>query len=389
MAERPCILFTAFEHSGDEHAAPVIAELRRILPNTPIYALGGRRMAEAGAEMIEQSTATPTMFLDSLKKVSSHRRMMKRLKQWLNQHRVAVHVPIDSPAANWGICAMVKRRWGQSGAKVAHLVAPQVWAWASWRVRRLARWSDMVMCVLPFEPAWFAKRGVRARFVGHPLFNHPLDETELNWQAMNYPGGAPKLVLLPGSRPAELRQNWPVIREVFDRLVQRYPRAQALVPAADDHAANWLRGHEASWPDNLKLVENQTDSAIHWCDAVLAVSGTVSLHVARHGKPMTILYKISPWAWNLVGRWLLRARTFTLPNLIAVGAPEHGNDGHIVREFIPFWGDVQPIVDEMASLLDDERKRNTQLVAMNNIIAMFSNHNAGREAAQIVAQLTE
>lgn len=380
-------MFTAFEPSGDEHAAPVIAELRRMRPETPIYALGGRRMAEAGATMIEQSTARPTMFLDSLAKITSHRRMMKRLGAWLDDHRVAVHVPTDSPAANWGICKMVKRRWGSAGAKVAHLVAPQVWAWASWRVGRLRRWSDMVMCVLPFEPAWFAKRGVRARFIGHPLFNRPLDEAELNWQAMSYATGSPKLALLPGSRPAELKKNWPIIREVFDRLVAKYPRAQGLVPAADGNAARWLKERAGSWPVNLKMVEHQTDAALHWCDAALAVSGTVTLHVARHGKPMVILYQISPWVWYLVGRWMMRARTFTLPNLIAVGEPKHGDEGHVVREFIPFWGDVGPIADEMSGLIDDGEKRNTQLVAMNNITSLFTNHDAGREAAAIVAEL--
>jgi lipid-A-disaccharide synthase len=111
------------------------------------------------------------MGIPGLGKVLEHLKINRAVKRWLQTHPVALHVPVDSPAANFPICKIAKK----SGARVVHLVAPQVWAWAEWRVNKLRRLTDLVLCLLPFEEQWFAMRGVKARFVGHPLFDEPLD----------------------------------------------------------------------------------------------------------------------------------------------------------------------------------------------------------------------
>ncbi len=392
MVKAPGILFTAFEHSGDEHAAPVIAELRRMLPDTPIYATGGDRMAAAGAEIIEKTTHMGLMFADSASHIPEHFRRLNRLKRFLADHPIAVHVPTDSPAANWDICKLIKRRYGKPsasgpGAKVVHLVAPQVWAWAQWRVRKLRKFSDMVLCLLPFEPSWFEKRGVNARFIGHPLFNHAIETDPLRWQAMTYPTGSPKVALMPGSRAAEITRNWPIIVDAWKELSARFPGAQAVVAGINADSLNRFRELTPDIPDSMHLVHSQTDAVIHWADVVLAVSGTVSLHIARQSKPMVLIYKANRLTWTLVGQFLINTRTFTLPNLIHSGRVE-GGDSHIVKEFIPFLGgSVEPIVDEVAHLIDNDRARAVQIEALDNIVAQFQRHNAGREAAETIVQI--
>lgn len=389
MSLEPCILFTAFEPSGDEHAAAVIAELRTMLPHVSIAAFGGPRMAEAGATLIESTTDRPAMLAGSLSKVRQQLALRRRFTLWLDEHPVAVHVPTDSPAANWWFCKAVKQRWGGQGAKVAHFVAPQVWAWASWRISRLRKWSDMVLCILPFEPDWFTARGVEARFVGHPLFDHPLEDDALHWQAIGYPGGSPKLALLPGSRPGEITANWPLMLETFRLMSARLPHIQGLIAAADDESLRLIRQFHRTWPQNLKITVGQSDAVIRWADVVLAVSGTITLHVARQRKPMVVLYKVSPVQWHTLGRWLIQIRTFSLPNLLAVG-PSATGEGHIVREFIPFFGrerDAQPIADELVSLVEDKDKRQQQMRALDTVVAKFAGYHAGRLAAEAVAHL--
>ncbi|MDX1564755.1 MAG: hypothetical protein R3236_05070, partial [Phycisphaeraceae bacterium] len=231
------ILFTAFEPSGDEHAAAVIRQLLKIRPRWKVHALGGPQMAAAGAELIENTTQEAVMGTGALAKVREHRAILRRLADWWDDHPIAVHVPTDSPAANWSICKMAKAR----NCRVAHLVAPQVWAWASWRVRRLQRWSDLVLSVLPFETLWFAERGVEARFIGHPLYDEPLDTDELRWQSVNYPTDEPKIALLPGSRPGELKRNWPVMKSAFERFRQRRPKACAVVAVRNQAALKSIR----------------------------------------------------------------------------------------------------------------------------------------------------
>lgn len=391
MSEAPGILFTAFEPSGDEHAAPVIAALRAMLPKrAPIRAFGGPRMAEAGAELIETTTANAAMGVGAVGKLREQFALRRRFAKWLDDHPVAVHVPTDSPAANWGMCQLVKRRWGgvEGGdalGRVVHLVAPQVWAWASWRVRRLQRWSDHVLCLLPFEPAWFAAHGVEATFIGHPVFDEPQEDHELAWHAMNWPKPRVKLGLLPGSRPAEIDRNWPVIHEVARRMTRGTGDLGALIAAVDAPAAERIRRLTPQLPDNVRLVTGQTDGVLAWADVVLTVSGTASLHVARHNKPMTILFRASPVMWHALGRWLIETRTFSLPNLVAAGGPTDDRAKHVVREFIPFWGDPRPIVDELVSLIEDDAKRRAQTDALAGVARQFEGRHAGREAAEIIA----
>ncbi len=163
------LLFTAFEPSGDCLAAPVIDTIRRREPQVPIWAFGGGRMEAAGATLIERTTDRAVMLAGIAVQARRHQRRLAALKRWLADHPLAVHVPVDSPAANWSICRLVRRQ--ASDASIVHLAAPQLWAWATWRVRRLRRLTDRVLCLLPFEPAWFARRGIPGVFVGHPLFD--------------------------------------------------------------------------------------------------------------------------------------------------------------------------------------------------------------------------
>lgn len=383
----PCILFTAFEPSGDEHAAPVIAALRLLRPDVPIFALGGRRMAEAGATLIETTTDQSVMLAGALGQVMEHKRRLARLREWVRLNPVALHVPTDSPAANWSICKMIKSQSPASPAKVAHLVAPQVWAWASWRVGRLQRWSDLVLCLLPFEPTWFARFGVKSKFIGHPLFDHGLDDEGLGWQAVSYPGGYPRLALLPGSRMGEIRKNWPVMLRVAKEMRKRYPELQAVVAAADERGSRLVNELSPGLPAHIKVVHGQTDAVLHWSQVVLTVSGTASLHVARHARPMAILYRVNPLLWHLIGRWLIKSRTFTLPNLISLGQPAQSDERHIVKEFVPFWGSADPIVRELSDLLENSPRRLKQLEELAKVVQQFRGHQAGQEAAQAIADL--
>ncbi len=386
MGSSPGILFTAFEPSGDEHAATVIRQLCKVRPDWPIFALGGEKMAQAGAELIENTTKNAVIGAGALAKVSEHRAMLRRLGVWLDGHPLAAHVPTDSPAANWSICKMAKAR----NMKVAHLVAPQVWAWASWRVRRLQKWSDLVLCVLPFETQWFAEHDVAAKFIGHPLYDHALDTDELRWQSVNYPSGDPKIALLPGSRPGEIHRNWPVMRATFETIRRQRPGACAVVAVRDKEAIGKVRTI-SDLPEGAIITAEQTDAVIQWSDVVLVTSGTATLHVTRQNKPMVALYATGAAQWHGLARWLIKTRTFTLPNLIACGGIDD-EKSHVVKEFVPYLGGtggMGPIAEELISLLDDSAKRERQRHALQAINDQFGGHLAGREAAEAIVQLVE
>lgn len=374
----PAILFTGFEPSGDDHASAVIAEIRRIAPDLRLYAWGGHKMEAAGATIVEYTGRDAVMGMPGLAKIREHRAINERVAAWLDDHPVAVHVPVDSPAANFPICAMACER----GIKVVHLVAPQIWAWGRWRIRKLRRLTDLALCLLPFEEGWFTTRGVPARFVGHPLFDEPLDLAALDAEAAALPEGAPKLALMPGSRPSELRKNFPVLLEAYRTLRAERPQLAGVVAAVNDEVAEELKrlaAECAGWPEGLHIASGQADAVIRWCDLALVVSGTVTLQITRQHKPMVAFYKSSRLLYWGLARWIVSTRFFTLPNLIA------GRE--VVPELIPYFGGAEPLIAAARTLLDDPAAMERQRQDLRDIASRFSGHHAAKSAARAIAQM--
>jgi lipid-A-disaccharide synthase len=380
VPEQPhAILFTGFEPSGDDHAAAVIAELKARQPDLPIYAWGGPKMQAAGATIVERTGDSAVMGLPGLAKIQEHREINARIKAWLVEHPVAVHVPVDSPAANFPICNIARA----SGARVVHLVAPQVWAWGKWRVKKLRRLTDHVCCLLPFEEPWFRQRHVPATFVGHPLFDHPLDTNRLDeiiadWPRAQTPGL--NIALMPGSRPAEITKNFGLLIGVFNRLLRTHPDALGVVAATKAELEPQLRAlaEEAGepWPEQLRIEPSNTDATIRWSDFCLVVSGTVTLQIARQAKPMVAVYVWSKLMYRLVGRWLVTTPNFTLPNLIA--------GLRIVPELVPHFGGPEPMATLATELLDSPELAEKQRENLRGIVARFSGFSASAGCADII-----
>ncbi|MCA9273066.1 MAG: lipid-A-disaccharide synthase [Phycisphaerales bacterium] len=378
-SSRPrALLFCSFEPSGDDHASTVIAELKARHPDLKIYAWGGPRMAAAGAEVVEQTGRDAVMGMPGLAKIQEHRRINERIEAWMDRNPIAAFVAVDSPAANFPICKLAKKR----GIRVVHLVAPQVWAWGKWRVKKLRRLTDMVLCLLPFEEKWFEGKDVPAKFVGHPLFDIPLDDAALDAAAARMPQGSPKIALLPGSRPKEHLNNFPILLESFKRLKADRPETVGVVAATTPEVAESLRETAKSlggWPDGLSMEIRSTDAVVRWCDLALVVSGTVTLQIARQQKPMVIVYKTGRLFYELVGRWILTAPFFTLPNLIA--------GRRIVPELVPHFGDAEPIVQEASRLIEDESLADQQRQELSKVVEKFAHLDASVHAADAIERV--
>ena len=374
----PGVLLTAFEPSGDEHAAAVIAELKRREPRLPIYAWGGPAMQAAGAVLIERTGEDAVMGLPGLAKLLEHKRINSRIRDWISQTPgIALHVPVDSPAANFPICKIARRR----GLEIMHLVAPQVWAWGGWRIRKLRRLTDGLLCLLPFEEPWFKERGLEATFVGHPLFDEAVPRKTLARAAADFPTGSPRIALLPGSRPGEIARNWPMLLDAYRAIARAHPGAVGVVAATTPAVAERLRTvaeHEGGWPGSLSCAVEATDAVIHWSELALVVSGTVTLQIARQQRPMVIVYKASPLVYTLFARWVLSTEFLTLPNLVA------GRE--VVPEFVPHFGNHEPIAAEALKILDSPETASRQRGELGRIVEQFAGHHAGQEAAEKILE---
>ncbi len=372
MAE-PAILFTAFEPSGDRLAAPVIAALRAERPGVPVYGFGGPHMAAAGANLLQSTTDKAVMLGGAVSQVWNHCRRVRHLRGWLKEHPLGVFVPVDSPAANWAICKAVRDL--QPVAGIVHLAAPQLWAWAPWRIRKLRRLTDHVLCLLPFEPAWFDSRGVKATFVGHPIFS---EQDAKSSATSDLPAARLKLALLPGSRHGEIKANWPTMLAAFRQLQATHHELHGVVAAVDEPTADWIRAAAWDGAAGVTIVCGQTDAVLRWADAALVVSGTATLQTAAVGTPFVTLFNVSRLKWHAVGRWLLRTRTFTLVNLIA----EWRGLGRAVPEFVPHFGQVEPITAAVNNLLNDPAAHAAQRERLSRVVEPYTGLNFAAGAAQ-------
>jgi len=342
MTGRPTIFFSAAEASGDSHGAGLVAALRRRLPGARLVGAGGPRMAEAGCEMLLDMTDQATMLLGPFLKLRYYHRCVRFLRRRIRELAPDVVVPIDSPALNWSIAGAAKKQ----GIPVMYYVAPQVWAWASWRIRRARRLTDRIACILPFEQDYFRSRGVAATFVGHPMFDHlpprPRDLPDLEAASRT---GQWRVALLPGSRPAEIAAHMPAMIAAARALQHQWPEASFVVTAADDTAAK--RIDEAGAGD-LPIAIGRTSEVLAESHLAVAASGTVTLQVAHYGVPTVVVYKASRLAYHLLGWWLLRTKHLSLVNILA------GRE--IVPELMPWFGDVDAVADATLAMMNDLRR---------------------------------
>lgn len=375
----PAILFTAFEPSGDDLGASVIAALRRRFPHVAIHAWGGSKMAEAGARLVERTGADAVMGMPGPAKIVEHWRLNRRLARWLDEHPVRLHVPVDSPAANFPICKLAKAR----GVHVAHLAAPQLWAWAPWRIRKLRRLTDHVLCLLPFEESWFSDRGVPATFIGHPAFDEAPDREAIARRMEAFPNGSPRVAILPGSRPGEVARHMPLLLEVLRRLRRTHSRIGAVFAAPDQPAAERIerlvrRARDLD-PNRMSVTHGGVDAAAAWADLALTKSGTVTLRLARQRTPMVVVYRTNSLGYLLVGRWLITTPNRAMPNLIA--------GRRIVPEFVPHVGGPAPIVHQAERLLNEEGAREAQRRGLDEVARLFDGRSAAESAAEVLARI--
>ncbi len=347
-------------------------------------------MERAGALIIEPTGNDAVMGMPGLAKIREHQKINERIQDWVRSHPVKLHVPVDSPAANFPICEITKK----SGSRVVHLVAPQIWAWGRWRIHKLRRLTDLVLCLLPFEEDFFSKRKVPAKFIGHMLFDEPIDAVALEKEAVGFPVGSPRIALMPGSRPAELQANFPLILDIVKSLKSEMPGLVGMVAATREPVVHTLQGLARDWckergetigangwPLGLSHAVGATDAIIHWSDLALVKSGTVTLQVAKHRKPMVIFYKKSNPVAFVMAKMIMSTKFFTLPNVIA--------HKEIVPEFVPHYGGPEPITQTARELLTMPHQAEAQRHLIDGVLDQFAGRFASGLAADSILEVLD
>lgn len=386
------IFFSAGEPSGDLHGANLIRQLRQANPKVECVGYGGPEMAAAGCNLHADLTALAVMwFLRALLNMHKFLALASRADRYFRHQRPDAVVLIDYPGFNWWIA----RRAKAHGIPVLYYCPPQIWAWASWRIKKMRRYVDHVLCALPFEETWFREQGCRATFVGHPFFDEvrrqQLDEKFLT--EMRAKSGR-LITILPGSRTQEVEHNLKWFLKAAALIQTRFPKVRFAIAAFKLHQAKMAEQliHETGLPAEVYV--RKTPELIHLAECCMACSGSVSLELLYHKKPTVVLYWISPLAYR-VQAFFRRVKYITLVNLLtakelfpADTTPYRPDDPDADRvlfpEYLTYEDKTLQIASHVIGWLARDDHREGLVARLAELKAKVGHSGASSTAAQLI-----
>jgi lipid-A-disaccharide synthase len=389
----PLIALIAGEDSGDQLGADLIVALRARYPQARFVGIGGKRMQAQGFESWYDIRELSLFgFAEVIAHLPRLLRLRKALVRQLLEAQPAIVVGIDAPDFNLG----VEQRLKQAGLRTVHYVSPSVWAWREKRAEKIGRSADRVLCLFPMEPAIYARHGVDARFVGHPLadrFALVADRVGAR-EALQLPQDAPVLALLPGSRGSEIARLAPTFIAAARRVATALPGLRIVVPAANARVHESLKAllKNGSRDESAPLLlDGRAHEAMVAADVVMLASGTATLEAMLAKRPMVVGYRVSPLSYRIARALrMLKTDVYALPNVLARACGL--GDALLVPELMQDDFTAPKLAAATLALLQDSERRGHVVAAFEQIHRALRGDldgHAGDLAATAIAELIE
>ena len=313
---RPKILVSAGEASGDLYASQLVNAIRREHPNADFFGCAGPRMRAAGVrEVVDAASLAVVGLVEVIHHIPRIYGEFRKLVESARIERPDLAILTDSPDFNLRVATKLRKL----GIPVLYLIAPQVWAWREGRVKRMKRDLDRVLCIFPFEEEYFARHGVTATYIGHPLTwtarPELLKEDFFKKHALD--ASKPLITLLPGSRVGEVARHLPAVTDA-SHILHKRTQANIILATPVQFAARAGASffQERIGGSSIQVLEGETSDALAHADVAIAASGTVTIEAAILGTPMVTFYKVTALSWAL-GRFLVRVPYYSMVNLVA------------------------------------------------------------------------
>lgn len=364
------VLFVAGEASGDLHAAGVAAALRRIRPELQLAAVGGAKLAEQGVEMIHLDSHLGVMgFFEILEHIPAHFRLLGKISKMMKRGEIALIVLVDYPGFNMKVAERAK----EFGVPVLYYVTPQVWAWGSGRIPKLARLVTKGAVILPFEEKLLRGYGVDATFVGHPMLDRAVNmpSKEEARAGLGIANDAEVLALFPGSRQQEIDRHLDDFVSAAMLLSARRPGLRVLVSVAATVTVDQAR---CPFP----LVHSQSLNVLRAADAGLCKSGTTTLEAAIAGCPLVVAYRTGRISYALA-KLVVKVPHIGLVNVVA------GRE--VAPEFIQNDIDPVAIAAGLSRLLDEGPSRSAGLAGLAEVRDKLGTPGAAARVAEMASAL--
>ncbi len=369
------ILMIAGEASGDLHGANVMKQLKEIAPDVAVYGIGGDRMRTEGMQIVYHINELSIMgFSDVLKNLAVIRSVEKTLRKLIELKKPGLIVLIDFPGMNLRIAEYAH------GLRipVIYYIAPQVWAWGKGRTKKIKKYVDEMLVILPFEEKLFTDAGIRAEFVGHPLLDliHTTSDREPFCRSNGLDAGRKILALFPGSRPGEVAKHLSIMARAALRIQEMFG-LQPVIGVSQNLSTEFVRSHLPEEAGGFALIQGATYNLMKHAEIAFVKSGTTTLEAACFQTPMVVVYRTS--AINFfIGRLIVRLNHFSLVNILG--------DEEVVRELSQKQVNVPRLIEEARILLEDSVVRNRMKERLSDITSMLGQPGAARRVAERITE---
>jgi lipid-A-disaccharide synthase len=373
----PRILVSAGEASGDLYASLVVEELARAVPGCEFFGCTGPRLRAAGVRTVVDAASLAVVgLIEVVAHIPRIYGEYRRLLAAAAASRPDLAILTDSPDFHLRVARQLHRQ----GIPVVYLVAPQAWAWRKGRVKEMRRTIRQLLCIFPFEEAFFAGKGVAATYIGHPLAGlvGPSLSREEFFRKHRLAAERPLVSVLPGSRRGEAARHLPALVDAVERLY-RERAINLILPASATAGAGFFEERLGGTP--IRVIEGESWDAMAHSDLALAASGTVTVEAALLGTPMVTFYKVTGTSW-LAGKFLVDVPFYSMVNLIAGRA--------VVPELMQDQMTGENLAREARRLLQDEAARAEMKAGLAEVREKLSGRmGAPARAAMAIQEILE
>ena len=371
------ILISAGEASGDFYASGLIEALRRRRGDLDFFGCAQPRMLALGVRPAMDAEKLGVLGLvEVVKHLPGIYGEYRKLLAAAREEKPELAILTDSPDFH----LRVARRLHEMGIPVVYLVAPQTWAWRQGRVKQMRRNLRKLLCIFPFEEAWFRERGVEAHYIGHPMARHiaPKLTREEFFAKVGLDPARKVVALMPGSRRGEIRRHLPAIVDAVERI-GREATVQFVLGTPASVGRVFFANH--CLPEAIHVIEGQTWELLAHCDVALAASGTVTMEAALLGAPTVSFYRVTGLSW-LIGKFLVNVPFYTMVNLVA--------GRRVIPELIQENMSGDKLAAETLRLLQSPRERDDMKSGLAEVAqALRSDHDPFEVAARIVDEILD
>jgi len=368
------IYFVAGEVSADNHGASLMRCLRELDGELQFVGRGGPQMQEIAGEQFKDwiGEAAVLGLWEVLRKYGYFREQFHETLREIRESKPDAVVVIDYPGFNLRLARALRRQ--ASRQKIIYYISPQVWAWNRGRIKRMAHFIDLVLCIFPFEVDSYKQAGLHALFVGHPMIER-LQDLKIDTQR------DPNLIgLFPGSRSREVRKIFPVMLETARELRKHNRNLRFEVAAASEQLAREMKAAAAGLDQSqdwgaIQIKVDGTAIIMQRAWAGIVTSGSATLEAAYFRLPFVLIYKVA-WPTYLAARLVVSVKYLGMPNLLA--------DKEVVPEFIQHRAKPNALVKAMQPLIDNANARQQMISQFDVIVAKLGDSGASERAARAI-----